>query len=136
MSEKTFVTLADLMALPDVTELTEDVVVPGLGTVRLRALSLQEHREIRDDCAKADPFDMDRFEALLLSRCLVEPVISYDDAVKLRATKALGVIERLVGAAARACRLTSTGEISAAAVEAAEATFPDEPNEGVDLRTG
>ena len=136
MEDKHIVTLDDLMALPDVTDLVEEVEIPDLGTVRLRAISLEEHREIRDDCSVGNEFDMNRFESLLLAKALVEPVLTYDDVVKLRATKPMTLIDLLISQAIRVSRLTHGGEVSAKAVDDAEAAFRDEPDTGLDLRAG
>lgn len=118
-------TIEELLGLPDAEQVAEIVTIAGLGTVRVRAISLREHREIRRDCVQGDQFDTDRFETLLLTRCVAEPALTYDQAAQLCA-KAVGPVDDLVGVCFRVSGLTKRGEISKEAVDDAEATFQPE----------
>lgn len=117
------VTLDELLALPDAENDVKTAEIAGLGIVRARPLSLEEHRQIRDECGQGDKWDTGRFEALALSTCLVEPRMTYDDALKLR-RKGAGIVQALITWILDLSGLTLAGMISAKAVDDAEATFP------------
>jgi hypothetical protein len=89
----------------------ETVVVPGLGTVQVKALSLETHHEMREDCARESTFNMRRWEALLLVHGLAEPVVGYDQAVSLR-KKAAGPVNALLTEILKISGLTPTGAVS------------------------
>lgn len=115
-------TLDDLLSLPDADQVTEEVQVRELGIVTVRAVSLDEHRKANDECRQGDKFDWERWDALALSNCLVDPALTYDQALKLR-RKAVGIAQDILDAIWRVSGLTERGEIKAAAVDDAEASF-------------
>jgi hypothetical protein len=125
-------TLEELLGLPDAEQVTEVITVPDLGTVRIRALSRKEHREMTDDCGASDKWDGERWEILLLQHSVVEPQLTYDQAAKMR-LKASGPVGDLIGACARLSGLTDRGQISKEAVDEAEATFQQEPDSVQDV---
>lgn len=136
MSKKgRIVSLEELLALPDAEEITEVVEVAGLGRVRVRALSLNEHREMREDCSRGEAFDWTRWETLTLVHGMAEPQIAYDQAVLLR-RKAAGAVDWLVSEIYRLSGLTGQGQLSAKAVDDAEASFRPEPDRGADVPAG
>lgn len=121
-------TLEELLGLPDAQDIAEVVSIAGLGTVRVRAISRKEHREMTDECAKGDAWDGERWEILLLQHSLVEPAVTYDQAAKLR-LKASGPVSELIQACAAKSGLTpDKGKLSQEAVDNAEATFQQEPD--------
>lgn len=125
-------TLEELLGLPDAQDTAEVVVIDGLGTLRIRALSRKEHREMVDDCGVGDNWNGERWEILLLQHSLVEPAVTYDQAAKLR-LKASGPVSELIQACARLSGLTDRGQISKEAVDEAEATFQQEPDSVQDV---
>ncbi len=125
-------TLEELLGLPDAQDTAEVVTIAGLGTVKLRAISRKEHREMVDDCGVGDKWDGERWEILLLQHSVVEPQLTYDQAAKLR-LKASGPVGDLIGACARLSGLTDRGQISKEAVDEAEATFQQEPDSVQDV---
>jgi hypothetical protein len=122
------VTLDELLALPDAEDDIKTAEIAGLGLVRARPLSLDEHRQIRDECAKGDAWDTGRFEALTLSTCMVEPRMDYDQAAKLR-RKGAGLVQSLITWILDLSGLTLNGMIKAKAVDKAEAAFPERSGE-------
>lgn len=120
-------TLEELLRLPDAEQMTEIITVPDLGTVCIRAISRKEHREMVDDCGAGDEWNGERWEILLIQHSLVEPVLTYDQAAKLR-RKVSGPVGDLIQACARLSGLTDRGQISKEAVDQAEATFRQEPD--------
>ena len=118
------ITIEELLALPDAETLIETVSVPGLGMVQVRALSLETHHEMREDCVKGQEFDLVRWEALLLVHGLAEPVVKYDQAIALR-KKAAGPVNVLLTEILKISGLTPTGAVSQEAVDQAEETFRD-----------
>lgn len=115
-------TLDDLLSLPDAEQVTEEVQVRELGVVTVRAVSLDEHRKANDECRQGDKFDWERWDALALHHCMVDPEVTYDQALKLR-RKAAGISQDILDAIWRVSGLTERGEIKAQAVDDAEATF-------------
>ena len=90
----------------------------------VRAVSLDAHRKANDECRQGDTFDWERWDALALHHCMVDPEVTYDQALKLR-RKAAGVAQDILDAIWRVSGLTERGEIKAKAVDDAEATFRD-----------
>lgn len=125
-------TLEELLGTPDAQDTTEVITVPDLGTVRVRAISRKEHREMTDECAKGDTWDSERWEILLLQYSLAEPVLTYDQAAGLR-MKATGPVSDLINVCARISGLTGRGQLSQEAVDEAEATFQPEPDPVQDI---
>jgi len=117
-------TLDDLLSLPDADQVTEEVQVRELGIVTVRAVSLDAHRKASDECRQGDTFDWERWDALALHHCMVDPEVTYDQALKLR-RKAAGVAQDILDAIWRVSGLTERGEIKAQAVDDAEASFRD-----------
>lgn len=126
-------TLEELLALPDAQDTAEVVTIAGLGTVRIRALSRKEHREMVDDCGVGDSWNGERWEILLLQHSMVEPAVTYDQAAKLR-LKTSGPVGELIQACAAKSGLTpDKGKLSQKAVDEAEATFQQEPDSVQDV---
>ena len=125
MSMSEFLSAEALLGLPDAKDETQAVTIPGVGTVRVRALSLAEHREMRQEANKGDGFDEQRWNTLLLMYGLAEPRLTYDQAAQLT-QKAVGAITLLLAAILEASGLTERGYIAKAAVDEAEASFRGE----------
>jgi hypothetical protein len=119
-------TTEELLALPSAHETSDIVTIEGLGTVRVRALSLSEHREMRRECVQGDTWDDRRWNALLLMRGLAEPELTYDQAVAVT-EKVVGPVDTLLAAILRVSGLIPSpgGGMSQKAVDDAEATFPE-----------
>ncbi|MEN6547026.1 MAG: hypothetical protein ABFE07_13400, partial [Armatimonadia bacterium] len=71
-------TVEQLLGTPAAHERMDTVTIEGLGTVRVRALSLNEHREMRKESMQGDSWDDRRWNALLLVPGLAEPALTYD----------------------------------------------------------
>ena len=125
-------TLDDLLSLPDADQVTEEVQVRELGIVTVRAVSLDAHRKANDECRQGDTFDWERWDALALHHCMVDPEVTYDQALKLR-RKAAGVSQDILDAIWRVSGLTERGEIKAVAVDDAEAAFREGQSEVSDV---
>jgi hypothetical protein len=122
MDEQRMLTAEALLGLPDASEETELVTIPGVGDVRVRALSLAEHRAMRRDCAQGDEFDEQRWNTLLLMNGLVDPKLTYDQAAQLT-QKAVGAVTLLLAAILEISGLTERGYIAKKAVDEAEGSF-------------
>ena len=129
------ISLEELLALPSVEDRAEVVEIEGLGTFKLRPLSLAEAEKMRLDCWQKDVFDGDRWQTLLLVNCIVEPNLTYDQAARVR-QQPKGYMDGLIRAIDRLSGVTATGAISQAAVDEAEASFRDEPDESGDVSAG
>lgn len=71
------------------SRLTErDVEVPGVGTVRVRALSRAEVLKVKDK-----PLDESRMERMLLSYALIEPELTEAEIGEWQAASEAGEIE-------------------------------------------
>jgi len=127
--------LEQLLALPDAETITEPVVIRGLGTVTVRAISLEAHRSMRSECMQGDQFDWPRWDTLALVNGLAEPEVTYDQALQLR-RKAVGVVQDILDAIWRISGLTERGEIRAQAADDAEASFRGGRDQVQDARTG
>ena len=125
-------TLDDLLSLPDAEQVTEEVQVRELGVVTVRAISLEQHRDMRIDCAKGDAFDWVRWDTFALVNGMAEPQVAYDQALKLR-RKAVGVAQDILDAIWRISGLTERGEIRKQAVDDAEASFREGQSEVSDV---
>ena len=125
--------LEQLLALPDAETITEPVVVRGLGTVTVRAISLEDHRIMRSECMQGDQFDWARWDTLALVNGLAEPQVTYDQALQLR-RKAVGVVQDILDAIWRVSGLTERGEIRAQAADDAEASFRSRRDQVQDTR--
>lgn len=128
-------TLEQLLSLPDAETITEPVTIPGLGTVTVRAISLEAHRSMRSECMQGDQFDWPRWDTLALVNGLAEPEVTYDQALQLR-RKAVGVVQDILDAIWRISGLTERGEIRAQAADDAEASFRGGRDQVQDARIG
>jgi hypothetical protein len=128
-------TLEQLLSLPDAETITEPVTIPGLGTVTVRAISLEAHRSMRSECMQGDQFDWPRWDTLALVNGLAEPEVTYDQALQLR-RKAVGVVQDILDAIWRVSGLTERGEIRAQAADDAEASFRGRRDQVQEPRTG
>ncbi len=117
-------TVDELLGKKPARERCDTVTIDGLGTVRVRALSLIEHREMRRECNQGDEWDERRWNALLLMHGMAEPQLTYDQAVQVT-EMSVGPIDELIAAILRVSGLLPGGAIDEEAVEAAEATFPE-----------
>jgi len=124
------ISIDDLRAIPTAAERVRDVDVPGIGHLRIRPLSLAEASDMRRDCWHDDVFDDARWQTLLISTCVVEPVISHDDAARLRQLPSR-TVDALISEISMLAAITDKGTVSAKAVAEAEAEFRQEPDEGV-----
>ena len=123
-----YLTIDDLLSLPDAGQVTEDVAVREFGTVTVRALSLDQHRAMRDECTQGDKMNWVRWDAFALVNGMATPAVTYDQALKLR-HKAIGPVQDILDAIWRVSGLTERGHISAKAVDDAEATFREGPDQ-------
>ena len=116
-------TLEQLMALPKAAEVTEVIEVPDWGgPVTIRAISLAQRDEMRRDTNANGVHDAGRWDTLVLVNGFADPVLDYDSAAQLRQLK-LGGIGQVIDRIWELSGLTPAGQISKAAVDAAEATF-------------
>jgi len=127
------VTLEELLALPTAEQRAQEVMIDGLGTLRIRPPSLDEAERMRAECwqigrNKSATFDQARWQALLLTHCVIEPALSFDDAKRLRRLPS-GIVDALFREINGLAGLTPRGGISEAAVEEAEASFRDTSDE-------
>jgi len=121
------ITLEELLALPNASETLEDVTIPGIGMVKIRALSLAVHHDMREDCSKGEAFNTARWETLMLVNGLAEPTVTFDQATALR-KKVVGPVNKLLEAVLRISGLTTGGVVAQEAVDKAEETFQPEPD--------
>ena len=117
-------TVEQLLGLPGARETSDTVAIEGLGTVRVRALSLNEHREMRKESMQGDTWDDRRWNALLLVHGLAEPALTYDQAVQVTEMP-IGPVDALLAHILRVSGLLPGGMLAEKAVDAAEATFPE-----------
>ena len=119
-----YLTIDDLLSLPDAEQVTGDLDVRGFGVVTVRAISMEQHRVMRVEANRGDETDWGRWEALTLVNGLAEPAVTYDQALKLR-RKAVGPVQDILDAIWRVSGLTEKGEVPAKAADDAEASFRD-----------
>lgn len=117
-------TLEELLALPAARDTSTTVTIEGLGTMRVRALSLNEHREMRKESAQGDAWDDRRWNTLLLMHGLAAPELTYDQAAEVT-EKRVGPVDALLAEILRVSGLLPGGAPARKAVDAAEATFRD-----------
>jgi hypothetical protein len=117
-------TVEQLLGTPAAHERMDTVTIEGLGTVRVRALSLNEHREMRKESMQGDTWDDRRWNALLLVHGLAEPALTYDQAVQVTEMP-IGPVDALLAHILRVSGLLPGGMLAEKAVDAAEATFPE-----------
>lgn len=82
---------------------TADVEIPGLGTVKIRALSREEvlgFRKIRTDEGLNLGEDAAAMEAHMVSAALVDPKLTVEDAARWQAASPVGELEVLTDAIA------------------------------------
>ncbi len=115
-------TLDELLATPKAADQTAIVTIAGLGTFRVRAFSLAEHRAMRDAAHEGDTWDDARWETLVLQHGVVEPALSYDQAAQLRERPAY-LVDALINEIVRLSGLGARGQVTQEAVDAAEASF-------------
>lgn len=89
----------------------EDIEVPDVGTVQVRALSRAEAHGLRDQ-----EMTEQEMEVRLLSLALVEPKLSEDDVKAWQEAAPAGELEPVVRAVLR---------LSGMEAQAAKATFPE-----------
>ena len=124
------VTLEELLALPTAADRVETVDIPGIGKMRVRPLSLAEAQEMRKECwhevpgKKESEFDDARWQILIFTKCVVEPVLNYDDAARLRLLPSR-TIDQLYQAILTLGGIVEGGGISEKATQEAEAAFRD-----------
>jgi hypothetical protein len=128
-------TLEELLGTPTADETTQVVAVKGLGTLRIKALSLDEVQRARDAANEKGEFDQTRWSTMVLHLALVEPALTYDQAAQLRQRPGFAVDE-LVTAIGRLSGMGRTGEILKEAVDEAERSFRNEPGEVLDVSVG
>ncbi len=122
----------DLLAIPDATDEIRDVEVEGYGTITVRAISLQEHRVMREECFKGDTFNEKRWYTLLMHNGLVEPALTVDEA-GLMSNKRVGLVDDILAAILEISGLARSGGLSREAVDESEESFRHERDEGDSL---
>jgi len=121
-------TIDALLALPDAEQITEDILVRDFGVVTVHALSMDVHRDMRVEALRSGTWDWPRWDALAMVNGMIEPQVTYDQAVKLR-KKAVGVAQDILDGIWRVSGLTERGEIRAKAVDDAEISFREGQSE-------
>ncbi len=74
----------------------EDVDLPGVGTVRVRAMSRAEAMRIKDKS-----MSVAKMEQIILSTAMLDPVMSVDDVREWQEASGAGEIELVVAAVTR-----------------------------------
>lgn len=117
--------IEELLAIPDASDETLDIEIPGYGEVTIQAISLARHREMREESFKGDKFNEARWYTLLLKHGIVEPELSFDEAAAM-ANKRVGLVDDILASILRISGLTRTGNISKEAVDESEESFRQE----------
>lgn len=115
-------TLEELLAAPTADETTEVVEIEGLGTVRVKAFSVDEYQEARKAATETGEFDQARWATMALHLCVVEPALTYDQAAQLRKRPHF-LVDALLGAIGRLSGISVAGNILEEAVDDAERSF-------------
>ncbi len=103
----------------------DDLGIPGLGTVRVRALS---RAEVRDKLSKAGRSDTAAWEALWLSMSLVDPPLTPEEAAQWRESATAFELELVTA---------KLGELSALTKQAAKDMYKEfESNPDAEFRDG
>ena len=115
-------TLEELLGTPTAEETTRVVEVAGLGTVRVKAFSVDEYHQARKAATESGEFDQARWATMSLHLCVVEPALTYDQAAQLRKRPHF-LIDALLGAIGELSGISVSGHILEEAVDDAERTF-------------
>ncbi len=134
MTEK-YLSFDSLMSAPSAEQVEQDVDLPGLGCVRVRALSLHEYWKLQESAREKGSFDEERWQTLLLCTGMVSPKLSYDEAWRL-GEKGYGLVARIIRAISDLTVITPLGDITQKAVDEAEASFRGEPSESAGVPVG
>ena len=118
-----YLSFDDLLAVPVAERVEKDVELPGWGLVRVRAMSTAEYWQGRASAKETGEFDDERWQAIVLSRGMVEPRLSYDEALEFARTRPYGVVVLLVTAISALTMNVPDGVLSEKAVAEAEAAF-------------
>ncbi len=121
-------TTEQLLAQPDAEAVNKEIDLSAYGwpgSVRVRALSLGERDECRERAFDKGKFRQDWFDGMALSIAMVEPRLTEDQAEALL-KKPFGPLQVVLEAIMTLSCLTTRGEISAKAVDEAEAAFRPE----------
>lgn len=87
--ENSYATVDALLRPRAVTE-TEDIDVPGVGTITVRALTRIEALSVTDK-----PMPMERVEQILLATAMVRPVMTEDQVRQWQEASAAGEIQEI-----------------------------------------
>lgn len=115
-------TLEELLAAATADETTEVVEIEGLGTVRVKAFSVDEYQEARKAATESGEFDQARWATMALHLCVVEPALTYDQAAQLRKRPHF-LVDALLGAIGRLSGISVAGNVLEEAVDDAERSF-------------
>lgn len=115
-------TIEELLAAPTAEETTKVIEVPGLGTVRVKAFSVDEYQQARKAAMESGEFDQGRWATMALQLCVVEPALTYDQAAQLRKRPHF-LIDALLGAIGDLSGISVSGHILEEEVDDAERTF-------------
>lgn len=118
-----YLSFDDLLSLPKAEQVEKDIELPGWGTVRVRAMSTAEYWQGRASAKETGTFDDERWQAIVLSKGLVEPRLSYDEALEFARTRPYGVVVLLVTAISALTMNVPDGVLSEKAVTEAETSF-------------
>lgn len=124
-----YMSLEDILAQPDASEVTEEVDLSafGWGKVLIRQFSIADQNAVNDACTGKDGrFDHDKADAMMLSIGLVQPAMSEAQAAQLLA-KRFGPVRHLLNCIQRLSGLTDLALISQQAVNDAERRFRQAP---------
>lgn len=119
-----FITVEELLASPNADQITEEVEIAGLGTVKICAFSKAMHsRMMREAQPKGGgDLDLEKFEALALVNGLAEPKLTLEQAQQLR-EKRWGAVQELLNHVWDLSGMNRFGGVTARAVEEAEESF-------------
>jgi len=125
-----------LMAVPAAAKVEHDLEIPGYGTVRIRALSAGEYWQGRQSANETGRFDEERWQAIVLSTGMLQPRLSYDEAMRFSRERPFGVVWMLSQAIVALTMGIPEAVITEKAVGAAEASFRGESGEGAAVPAG
>ena len=122
MDPKKYLSFDGLMAIPVAARVEKDFEIPGWGVVRIRALSTDEYWRGQQAAKEQGVFDHERWQAYVISTAMVDPRMSYDDAIRFGRERPYGVVTRLANAIVD-LTMGVPGRVSEEVIAAAEASF-------------
>lgn len=111
----------DLLGLPDSSEETSEVEIPGLGRVTVRAFSKAHHTQMIRKATVKGEIDQERLEVFALS---IGMGISEEQAEALR-RKRWGVVQVILSEIWRISGMNAVAQVAQVALDDAEQAFRD-----------